>query len=254
MTHNTARCIAIRALLGAAALASLTARAGEPSTRPADGLKTIEVPALLSPDPKQFVAAKDPTITRLIEAHNANQDRLEQVTLRGQCVWNLDGNPGRPRPMLLHYTRAGATATLTCGQDSCTVQGSRITASADSLVHTDALYLLMFRKYNPGGFDAGPPGRIGGRPSLVARSETESLEFHAESGRLVRATVRTALGPVTANFEGFITVDSNGQKAVLPTRVWLNVPDGFFPEGWADNATITLTIDPAGSTVARQRP
>ena len=254
MADQIARRIGIGALVGAVALAPLMVVAVEPSTRPADALKVVELSVLLSPDPKAYGPAEDVAITKLIERHNANQDRLAEVTLRGQCVWNLEGNPGRPRQMRLHYSRSGASATLQCGQDSCTVRGSRVTASADSLIHTDALYLLMFRKYNPKGFRAAPAGRVGDKPVIVAKSDSESLEFDAQSGQLVRAIVQTTAGPVAANFEDFAATGSGNDKAILPTRVWLSVPDGFFPEGWATNAKITLTIDAALSTVRGSGP
>jgi hypothetical protein len=89
---------------------------------------------------------------------------------------------------------------------------------------------------------------------IVAKSDTESLEFDAQSGQLMRAIVQTAAGPVTANFEDSEATGSGRDKAMLPMKVWLSVPDGFFPEGWATNARMTLTIDPALSTVRGSGP
>ena len=206
--------------------------------------KTWEIPALASPT--RYEAAADAAIDKLIKQHNARQERLGKAKLRAQCTWNLD-MPGEPRAMTIAFDRAKGKASMTCGKDSCEIDGDQVTANSDSAMSVDALYLLMFRKFNAKGFVAGQGGESGQR-TVVAKSETETLEFDEQTGRLAGATFRMKAGTVVVVLSDYTELPG-GAGELVPTTVIVVVPAEVFPFERTRGGSIVLKVDVAGSEI-----
>jgi len=221
------------------------ARVAQATTRPG---RTWEIPALVSPG--RYEAAADAGIGRLIERHNARQDRIAKVKLEGQCTWNLD-MPGDPRPTAITFDRAASRASMTCGKDRCEIDGGKVTGIAESAMNVDALYLLMFRKYNAKEFAAAGVGE-GGMRRVVARSGTETLEFDEKTGHLVSAAFEMKEGRVVAVFSEYKELPGGAGEA-LPMKVTVVAPAEVFPFERTRGGTVELAID-AKRSEARGSP
>ncbi|HEX2972904.1 MAG TPA: hypothetical protein VHP11_11255 [Tepidisphaeraceae bacterium] len=211
--------------------------------------KTWEIPALVSPE--RLEAGADAAIADLITRHNANQDRLGKVSLRAQCVWMLD-MPGDPRAMTIEFDRARGLASMTCGKDRGRAEGAVVHMSPGSAMNIDALYLLMFRKYNAGEFHAAvastQPGQ--GGTMVTARSDRETLVFDVQTGQLVQAEFQLKEGVVQAKFADFKAIDKAG-KAMIPTSLDVLVPVDLFPFERTRDGRVTLRIDPEHSMASK---
>src|SRR5438067_5284217 len=96
--------------------------------------------------------------------------------------------------MTIDFDRTGESAALVCGPDRCTVQMGKVTMNFDSAMTVDALYLLMFRKFDAKGFHVSPESADEGE--VVIASEAERLTFDADSGRLTETQVKTDRGTI----------------------------------------------------------
>lgn len=205
--------------------------------------RTWEIAALASPG--RFERGEDAVANELIERHNANQDRLGKVRLRGQCVWMLD-MPGEPRAMTIEFDRAKDGASLTCGKDKGWTKDGTVHMSPGSAMNIDALYLLMFRKYNAKEFHAAAGAKDG--ETVAVKSEREMLVFEKASGRLVEGEFQVKEGVVRVKFGEFKAIDKAG-KAVVPTFVDVMVPVDLFPFERTRDGRVTLRIDAEGCAV-----
>jgi hypothetical protein len=177
--------------------------------------KTVEAPFLKSP--KEMGQPTDPRVGGLIDGHNKFQDKLVKVSLKGTCAWTFDGETGTPRRMTVFFDRAIGQAAITCGTDRCTVDGGRVTMNSASAMHIDALYLLIFRKYNPADFTLDTASSD--ETKVVAASKLEKLTFDAETGRLVESEVTSDKGAVVVQFEGSIPIGESEASAPATVRV-----------------------------------
>lgn len=213
---------------------------------------------LAEPAPRPAGAAARPSslpaaeamIRDLIERHNARQGRIRLVNLKGQCTWHLD-MPGEPRPMTIAYELPSRRGKMTCGPDSCEIDGEKVIASQGSAMTVDALYLLMFQTFASKDFTPGSGGESAQR-TLVGKSDARTLEFDERTGLLVGGTIRMPKGTVAFSFSEYKELP--GQSGVpVPTTVTIVVPAEMFPFERTRGGSITLRID-AGTSEVRGAP
>jgi hypothetical protein len=229
---------------GSATIKPTTRRAialSRPTTRPSL-MRKLHMPWIASPP--TFGKSSDPALNRLIEGHNQLMDRLSDVVLRGNCVWEIDGPPGEPRPMVIEFHRAKAEADVTCGPQRGTVSGATLTMPIDSAVNMDCMYLIGLRKFDPAKFKIAP-GAAATEGALVATSDTEKLMFDVDSGKLLGCDIQTPNGTVQARFQDVLPLGKDGAVSA-PTVIELTIPRKVYTFKVQDDfGKATFTIEPA---------
>ncbi|HEY7090455.1 MAG TPA: hypothetical protein VH518_20325, partial [Tepidisphaeraceae bacterium] len=141
--------------------------------------------------------------------------------------------------------------------ESCVVEGDTIRAvqgSPQGAMRVDAMYLLMFRTFNPKDFNSAHEGVITRTGSEIAvktlQSPQQTLHFDAASGRLLRAELQIEQGQLVMDLDDYKTVGDGVLS--LPHTVELHPPPGLFRSPVPGNILVRLTIDP--STVAATHP
>jgi len=219
--------------------------ASRPATRPRPqrvlAMEMLSSPAKLQPGP-------DASINKLIGRHNQLEDQLRNVLLNGGCTWAVDGPAGNPAPMTIAYNRAQDAADLQCGPRHCTVKDGKVTMDFDSAMNIDALYLVVFRKFDPASFklanDPSPDGQI------ALESASEKLFFDVESGRLVQMQYKTpASGTIVAHFGDFVPMSAD-EVIELPGTIAITIPGKVYPFAVkSETGMATFTMEPAASHV-----
>jgi hypothetical protein len=237
-----------------AAVKSATTRpavrlASRPATRPTLQ-RVVAMEMLMSPGKAQGGA--DAAVNKLIGRHNQLEDQLRNVVLKGTCTWAVDGPPGNPAPMTMTYDRTQDAADLQCGPRHCTVKDGKVTMDFDSWMNMDALYLMVFRKFDPAMFKpAEEPAKDG---EIAVESANERLTFDADSGRLVQMEYKTpASGTIVTHFGDFVPMSADG-AIELPGTIAVTIPKKVYPSAIKDESGMaTFNLEPSQSRVGEQQ-
>lgn len=208
----------------------------------------FEVPGLASADPQTFSPGTDAKLTELIQQHNANLARIASAKLVGTCTWTTDKRQaGSPRPMTITWDGATGHAAITCGSDHCELDGANVTVRAQTAMKIDAMYLVMFRRFDPKEFTPATPQPDPNQFLAGSPDSGESLLFDS-TGRLQQVQIQVDGARVVATYG--VPPHAFGEgRPLLSMMVSIHVPAAVFPAAGPDGRNILFVIDPDKSSV-----